>query len=223
MSKRKSLDPPLTLYVFEHPDCGDHDTYNAVDGTEHQESAARLPAIRERLETMKGVVFTSNFPPASIEAMQRVHSDAYLKVLSSVEQQYDSGTLNGTRPLSPHVVPALFPGAPVHGMTLVSRGSLRAARRAAGSVIAAIDAVLENHAARKDDRTPPVHAFCLVRPPGHHAMVDGYDPVAGGCGFCLLNNIAIGAAHAISCRGLKVAIVDFDVRLARLLALPCHS
>ena len=55
-------------------------------------------------------------------------------------------------------------------------------------------------------------AFCLVRPPGHHAMVDGWDKVAGGNGFCFLNNVGIGAAHAIAAHGKRVAIVDFDVQ-----------
>src|SRR5690606_3133651 len=49
-------------------------------------------------------------------------------------------------------------------------------------------------------------AFCAVRPPGHHATVDA------AMGFCLFNNIAVAAAHALDRFGLaRVAIVDFDV------------
>jgi acetoin utilization deacetylase AcuC-like enzyme len=82
------------------------------------------------------------------------------------------------------------------GDTAMSPDSLEAALRAAGAVCAAVDAVLEATAAR---------AFCAVRPPGHHATRD--TPM----GFCLFNNIAVGAAHALA-RGIeRVAIVDFDV------------
>ena len=92
--------------------------------------------------------------------------------------------------------------APVDGYaqldadTAMSPDSLEAALRAAGAVCAAVDALLEGNATR---------AFCAVRPPGHHATRD--TPM----GFCLFNNVAVGAAHALA-RGLdRVAIVDFDV------------
>ena len=81
--------------------------------------------------------------------------------------------------------------------TLVSPGSLEAALRAAGAACVATDAVL----ARKTPR-----AFCAVRPPGHHATRDE------AMGFCLFNNVAIAAAHALGAHLLdRVAIVDFDV------------
>ena len=81
--------------------------------------------------------------------------------------------------------------------TVVSPGSLTAALRAAGAVVDAVDLVMSGDVAS---------AFCGVRPPGHHAES------ARAMGFCLFNNIAVGAAHAIAAHGLKkVAIVDFDV------------
>jgi len=81
--------------------------------------------------------------------------------------------------------------------TLMSPASAEAALRAAGAVAAAVDAVLNDHASR---------AFCAVRPPGHHATADQ------AMGFCLFNNVAIGAAHALAAHGLeRVAIADFDV------------
>ena len=81
--------------------------------------------------------------------------------------------------------------------TVLSPGSPEAALRAAGAVVAAVDLVM----AGESDA-----AFCAVRPPGHHAMP------AHAMGFCLFNNIAIGAAHALERHGLaRVAIVDFDI------------
>ena len=81
--------------------------------------------------------------------------------------------------------------------TMASPGSAEAALRAAGAGIGAVDAVIDGSIRR---------AFCAVRPPGHHATLDAV------MGFCLLNNIAIAARHAIDVHGLsRVAIVDFDV------------
>ena len=81
--------------------------------------------------------------------------------------------------------------------TMMSPGSAEAAQRAAGAVCAAIDAAMKGEAPR---------AFCAVRPPGHHATPDT------AMGFCLFNNVAVGAAHALAAHGLeRVAIVDFDV------------
>jgi len=76
--------------------------------------------------------------------------------------------------------------------TSLSRGSWEAALRAAGAVCSAIDSVVSGQAR---------NAFCPVRPPGHHAGPRGVvacerDP-DGSHGFCLLNNVAIGAAYAM--------------------------
>jgi acetoin utilization deacetylase AcuC-like enzyme len=81
--------------------------------------------------------------------------------------------------------------------TKMSPGSHSAALRAAGAVCAAIDAVMSEKAA---------NAFCATRPPGHHAEADK------AMGFCLYNNIAIGAKYAREKYGLeRVAVIDFDV------------
>jgi acetoin utilization deacetylase AcuC-like enzyme len=81
--------------------------------------------------------------------------------------------------------------------TLMSPASAEAALRAAGAAVAAVDAVMHGDGER---------AFCAVRPPGHHATRDQ------AMGFCLFNNVAVAAAHAIAVHGLKrVAIADFDV------------
>ncbi len=81
--------------------------------------------------------------------------------------------------------------------TTLSPGSGEAAARAAGALCAAVDAVAAGEAG---------NAFCAVRPPGHHA-----EP-ARPMGFCMFNNVAIGALQARAAHGLqRVAVVDFDV------------
>ena len=81
--------------------------------------------------------------------------------------------------------------------TALSPGSGEAGLRAAGALCAAVDAVVGGEAR---------NAFCAVRPPGHHAEA------ARAMGFCLFNNVAIGARHAHAAHGLeRVAVVDFDV------------
>ena len=81
--------------------------------------------------------------------------------------------------------------------TTLSPGSGQAALRAAGAVCAAVDAVARGEVA---------NAFCAVRPPGHHA-----EP-GTAMGFCLFNNVAVGAHQARALHGLhRVAVVDFDV------------
>ena len=81
--------------------------------------------------------------------------------------------------------------------TAMSSGSGEAILRAAGALVEAVDLVLKGEAK---------NAFCAVRPPGHHALPDR------AMGFCIFNNVAVGAAHARAERGLKrVAVIDFDV------------
>ena len=81
--------------------------------------------------------------------------------------------------------------------TVVSERSYAAALRAAGGVCAGVDAVMTGAAG---------NVFCAVRPPGHHA-----EP-ATAMGFCLFNNVAIGAQYARAMHGLRrIAVVDFDV------------
>jgi acetoin utilization deacetylase AcuC-like enzyme len=80
--------------------------------------------------------------------------------------------------------------------TYVSSSSVEVARLAAGSLVAMIDAIIDG---------PTKKGAALLRPPGHHARP------ARAMGFCLINNVAVAAAHARA-RGLeRVAIVDWDV------------
>jgi acetoin utilization deacetylase AcuC-like enzyme len=100
-------------------------------------------------------------------------------------------------------VDLVFESAPARGYayldpdTSMNPKSLSAALRAAGAVVSATDMVIAGGAR---------NAFCAVRPPGHHATPQR--PM----GFCIFNNVAIGAMHAIEAHGLeRVAVLDFDV------------
>lgn len=88
-------------------------------------------------------------------------------------------------------------GGALDADTILSADSFEVALFAAGSAMAAVDQVL-----RESDNT----AFCLLRPPGHHATQDV------SMGFCIFNNVAIAANYAKDVYGLeRILIVDFDV------------
>ena len=93
--------------------------------------------------------------------------------------------------------------APTQGMvfldddTAMTPLSLRAAHLAAGAGVKAVEMVINGEVQ---------NAFCNIRPPGHHALSHK------AMGFCIFNNIAVAAGHALEVMGLeRVAIVDFDV------------
>ncbi len=143
------------------------------------------PESPERLRA----VLTALDDPA-FAALER--RDAPRVEIAQLARAHDGGYVEqvlAAVPASGHV--ALDPD------TVLSPGSGEAALRAAGAVCAAVDAVVGGEAA---------NAFCAVRPPGHHAERDH------AMGFCLFNNVAVGALHARAAHGLKrVAVVDFDV------------
>ena len=164
----------MTTLLVSHPSFLEHDT-----GPYHPERPDRLRAILTALEdpAFDGLVRLAA-PVASMEEMTRVHPQDYVEAILSI------------RP---------GPGEHVHvdGDTVMGQGSAEAVQRAAGAVVASVEAVMEGKV-----RT----AFAAVRPPGHHAAPD----VPGG--FCLINNVAVGARHAQAKYGVeRVAILDFDV------------
>ena len=121
------------------------------------------------------------------------HRDGMRAQLSDIERNHSATAIGLVR----DNVPAEGDYYPLDGDTLLNAHSYEAALAAAGSAVIATDAVIDGEIS---------NAFCAIRPPGHHARPS--EPM----GFCLFNNVAIAAKHALDVRGLdRVAIVDFDV------------
>ncbi|HTV86068.1 MAG TPA: histone deacetylase family protein [Dyella sp.] len=161
------------MQLFTHETCLRHDP-----GPGHPESPARLRAVLQALDQDRFASLDRvEAPRATREQLLRVHTAAH------IDRILDILPASGTVRLDED--------------TLMSPASAEAGLRAAGALVAAVDAVMRGSATR---------AFCAVRPPGHHATPDQ------AMGFCLFNNVAVAAAHAIAAHGLKrVAIADFDV------------
>lgn len=144
----------------------------------HPERPERLTRTWKKLEE-SGIVGKCRRPPcvaATDKQLQRVHPAEYVKRV----QAFCAGG-----------------GGRIETDTVCSDDSFKAAQMAAGSACDAVGRVMKG-----EDKT----AFCLMRPPGHHALVD--KPM----GFCLFSTIATAAKEAIAVHGLKnVLIVDFDV------------
>lgn len=148
-------------------------------GHGHPESPDRLRAIVARLEQSGLMARLRRLTPrpAEDEWITHVHSPQYVDLLKQ------------RRPTQGRV--QLDPD------TSMSPGSLPAAYLAAGGALAACDALM---------RGEVQHAFCAVRPPGHHAEQ------GRAMGFCLFNNVAIAARYVQKRHGLsRVLIVDWDV------------
>ncbi len=145
----------------------------------HPERAERFEAIKRALEEsgLAGRMERAPASAASREDLELCHDPEYVRL---VEREIGAGA----RTLST-------------GDTHVGAGSLGAGRAAAGAVIKAVDAIVDG---------PATQAFCVLRPPGHHARPNQ------GMGFCIFNNVAVGARHAIRRRGLeRILIADWDV------------
>ncbi|MPZ97825.1 MAG: histone deacetylase [Dehalococcoidia bacterium] len=145
----------------------------------HPERPARLRAVLEHLDAtgLRSRMLALTPRDASDDEVLAVHDQTLLDALDEAAR---SGPASGWLDADTYVTPR----------------SPAIARRAAGATLAALEAVLNGHAAR---------AFAAVRPPGHHATGDT------GMGFCLLNNVAIAAAAALRAGIERVAIVDWDV------------
>lgn len=148
-------------------------------GSGHPESPERLRAIIARLQQSGLLARLVQIQPVAVpdEWITTIHAPSYLDMLKR------RAPTNGRVALDPD--------------TSISPGSLPAAYLAAGGLLTAADAII----ARSVE-----HAFCAVRPPGHHAEHDR------AMGFCLFNNVAIVARYLQRKHGIaRVLIVDWDV------------
>ncbi len=153
-------------------------------GRWHPESPQRLQAIEDQLiaSRIDTLLDYRSAPLAQVADLQRVHTDEAIALVQDHLPREDDDDNRYY---------------PIDGDTSLNPHSWKAAMRAAGAAVAATDAVIDGELE---------NAFCAIRPPGHHAR-----PTVA-MGFCLFNNVAIAARHALEVRGLRrVAIVDFDV------------
>ncbi|WP_151447397.1 histone deacetylase family protein [Lacisediminimonas profundi] len=181
----------MTTAIYTHPDCQRHEM-----GSWHPESPARLQAIEDQLIASRISSFLDyrQAPEAPEQALARVHTDAAIALIRDNTPK-SAGSNGGDHFAADDERQAGY--YPIDGDTSLNAWSWRAALRAAGAAVAATDAVI---AGELDN------AFCAIRPPGHHARPS--EPM----GFCLFNNVAIAARHALEVHGLqRVAIADFDV------------
>lgn len=198
------IDPDGQTFLICHELCSQHLTCPPITRNVQEPPPENIRRLSVLLDEGVGILRGADFDGAKWEGECRRASMAdVLKVHEYKYVEYIS-QLCSEIPDQPNAI------AHLDSDTGLSRWSFEAAMRAAGSVCEAVDRVLAG-----DFR----NAFCAVRPPGHHAGPRGIvkcenDP-EGSHGFCLLNNVAIGAAYARSMYrndGIKkVAIIDFDV------------
>ena len=145
----------------------------------HPECPQRIDVINDQLKKQEifDYLMHRDAPLATREQLVLAHSEAYVDMI------HQKSPSSGSVQLDPD--------------TAMNEYSLDASLRAAGAGIMAVDMVCNGEAK---------NAFCLTRPPGHHAER------TQAMGFCFFGNIAIAARHAIQQHGLeRVAILDFDV------------
>ncbi|KAK9865158.1 hypothetical protein WJX84_010261 [Apatococcus fuscideae] len=195
--------PPATLVVapdacLQHHTCPEPLTRATPDVP--PENVQRLLVLTDpeqgilRSAEFASLQWEDQCPPAPLADVLRVHDWSYIRHLQAK---------CGAIPDLPESVGRLDMD------TAISNASFSTALVAAGAVCRAVDAVLKGQAR---------NAFCAIRPPGHHSGPRGVVPSVnephGSHGFCLLNNIAIAAAYALSVHRScvkKVALLDFDV------------
>ncbi len=156
----------------------------------HPEQPQRVEMVMAYLEGLKwlerdGLV---QLPPraATIDELAAVHDRDYIQDVEVMSRQVAYQEATSGQDI-----------AMLGTDTYVSAKSYEAACKAAGAPLTAIDAMMKGD----------IHnAYCLVRPPGHHAVPEA------ALGFCIFNNVAVAARYAIDHYGLeRVLIIDYDV------------
>ena len=156
--------------------------YNSLflehDTGNHPEHANRLRTVMDRLKMTDffSEMRQPDWLPASLDQLLQVHS---ADSITEIERFIDRG------------------GGQIEADTVVSLQSLDAAKTGSGAACDAVQRVVAGEAR---------NAFCLIRPPGHHALKE--HPM----GFCLVNHVAVAARELVKQHGLeRVMIVDWDV------------
>jgi acetoin utilization deacetylase AcuC-like enzyme len=147
-----------------------------------------------------------NDHPESPARLAAIEDQLIASGIFSFLQQHDAPRVTHeqlARVHAEHYIRSVEAAAPKQGLihldpdTAMNIYTLEAALRAAGAAVLATDLVMTGQVE---------NAFCNIRPPGHHATHNA------SMGFCIFNNIAVAAAHALAQYDLeRVAIVDFDV------------
>ena len=144
------------------------------------------PECANRTKNIMGLIQKENFPNIVIEEPEKIKKEL---IYAAHDKDFVDETINK------------FPeNDEIHYLdqeTPVSSGSKDATLRAAGAGIDAINSIIDGKSK---------NAFCIVRPPGHHACINK------SMGFCVFNNVAIAAYYLINKYDYSnIAIVDFDV------------
>ncbi len=144
------------------------------------------PECANRTKNIMGLIQKENFPNIALEEPEKIKKEL---IYAAHDKDFVDETINK------------FPeNDEIHYLdqeTPVSSGSKDATLRAAGAGIDAINSIIDGKSK---------NAFCIVRPPGHHACINK------SMGFCVFNNVAIAAYYLINQYDyLNIAIVDFDV------------
>ncbi|CAM9580007.1 unnamed protein product, partial [Phaeothamnion confervicola] len=219
------LAAPRTLLLFD-PACKTHrvavtsfDQAGRIDL-----AAAAMDALACAATTRGRVILRRKVDPRSVAAvrekalLEMAHTAAYRKrlrariaaagdnveVLSDTEGVASGGGIDGSDDAAAAAPPSPAKIAgPGFGDTVGSGASWGAVETAVAAVIEAVDVVMDGAAH---------NAFVAVRPPGHHAGTASRAQGATSNGFCLVNNVAVGALYARHHRGAaRVAVVDFDI------------
>ena len=161
----------MSVALYTHLDMLEHRT-----GEGHPERSARLKAVLAALDDSGLALDRREATEADVADLERVHPADY------VARILGASPATGAVQLDPD--------------TVLSPGSVRAARLAAGAAVQAVRDVMAGETAR---------AFAAVRPPGHHA-----EP-ARAMGFCLFSSVAVAAQAARAGGAERVAVIDFDV------------